>query len=197
MVWIHGGALAVGESNEFDATRLVQRGVVVVTINYRLGALGFLAHPALTGESPDHISGNYGFQDQQAALKWVRRNIKAFGGNPEKVTVFGELAGGLSTFVNLVSPTARGLFHRAIVESGAYSLTQPTLAQAEAAGTNFASAVQCSQTNPADVLTCLRALTVSTILNVTSFSPAPNVDGKLLTQSIAPRSRTGSSIACR
>jgi para-nitrobenzyl esterase len=70
MVWIHGGALAVGESNEFDATKLVQRGVVVVTINYRLGALGFLAHPALTGESPDHISGNYGFQDQQAALKW-------------------------------------------------------------------------------------------------------------------------------
>jgi carboxylesterase type B len=77
------------------------------------------------------------------------------------------------------------LFHRAIVESGAYSLTQPTLAQAEAAGTNFASAVQCNQTNPADVLTCLRALTVPTILNVTSFSPAPNVDGKLLTQSIA------------
>jgi para-nitrobenzyl esterase len=185
MVWIHGGALAVGESNEFDATKLVQRGVVVVTTNYRLGALGFLAHPALTGESPDHTSGNYGFQDQQAALKWVRRNIRAFGGNPEKVTVFGESAGGLSTFVNLVSPTARGLFHRAIVQSGAYLLTPPTLAQAEAAGTNFASAVQCNQTNPADVLTCLRALTVPAILGVTSFSPAPNVDGKLLTQSIA------------
>jgi para-nitrobenzyl esterase len=184
MVWIHGGALAVGESNEYDATRLVQRGVVVVTINYRLGALGFLAHPALTGESPDRISGNYGFKDQQAALKWVRRNIRAFGGNPEKVTVFGESAGGLSTFVNLVSPTARGLFHRAIVQSGAYLLTQPTLAQAEAAGTNFANAVQCNQANPADVLTCLRALPVSTILGVASFSPAPNVDGKVLTQSI-------------
>jgi para-nitrobenzyl esterase len=185
MVWIHGGALAVGESNEFDATKLVQRGVVVVTINYRLGALGFLAHPALTGESPDRTSGNYGFQDQQAALKWVRRNIRAFGGNPEKVTVFGESAGGLSTFVNIVSPTARGLFHRAIVESGAYLLTPPTLAQAEAAGGNFASAAQCNQANPADVLTCLRALPVSTILGTTSFSPAPNVDGKLLTQSIA------------
>jgi para-nitrobenzyl esterase len=185
MVWIHGGALAVGESNEFDATKLVQRGVVVVTLNYRLGALGFLAHPALTGESPDRISGNYGFQDQQAALKWVQRNIRAFGGNPEKVTVFGESAGGLSTFVNLVSPAARGLFHRAIVESGAYSLTQPTLAQAETAGTNFASAVQCNQTNPADVLTCLRALPVATILGVASFSPAPNIDGKVLTQSIA------------
>src|SRR5262249_52392362 len=75
MVWIHGGALVVGESNEYNAIKLVQRGVVVVTINYRLGALGFLAHPALTGESSDHISGNYGIQDQQAALKWVRRNI--------------------------------------------------------------------------------------------------------------------------
>lgn len=184
MVWIHGGALAVGESNEYDATKLVQRGVVVVTINYRLGALGFLAHPALTGESPDRISGNYGFMDQQVALKWVRRNIRAFGGNPEKVTVFGESAGGLSTFVNLVSPTARGLFDRAIVESGAYLLTEPTLAQAEAAGTKFANAVQCNQPNPADVLTCLRALSVSTILSVASFSPAPNVDGKVLTQSI-------------
>ena len=191
MVWIHGGALAVGESNEYDATRLVQRGVVVVTINYRLGALGFLAHPALTGESPDHISGNYGFQDQQAALKWVRRNIRAFGGDPEKVTVFGESAGGLSTFVNLVSPTARGLFHRAIVESGAYLLTQPTLAQAEAAGTSFANAVSCNQPNPADVLTCLRALPVSTILGVASFSPAPNVDGKLLTQSVGAALASG------
>jgi para-nitrobenzyl esterase len=191
MVWIHGGALAVGESNEFDATRLVQRGTVVVTINYRLGALGFLAHPALTAESPDHSSGNYGFEDQQAALKWVRRNIRAFGGNPEKVTVFGESAGGLSTFVNLVSPTARGLFHRAIVESGAYMPTQPTLAQAEAAGVNFANAAGCNQPNPADVLTCLRALTVSTILGVAGFNPAPNVDGKVLTQSIAPALGSG------
>jgi para-nitrobenzyl esterase len=184
MVWIHGGALAVGESNEFDATKLVQRGTVVVTINYRLGALGFLAHPALTAESPDHASGNYGFLDQQTALKWVRRNIRAFGGNPDKVTVFGESAGGLSTFVNLVSPLTRGLFHRAIVESGAYMQTQPTLAQAEAAGVNFANAVGCNQPKAADVLTCLRALNVSTILGVTSFNPAPNVDGKVLTQSI-------------
>jgi para-nitrobenzyl esterase len=191
MVWIHGGALAVGESNEFDATKLVQRDTVVVTINYRLGALGFLAHPALTTESPDHASGNYGFEDQQAALNWVRRNILAFGGNPEKVTVFGESAGGLSTFVNLVSPKARGLFHRAIVESGAYMQTQPTLAQAEAAGVNFATAAGCNQPNPADVLTCLRGLTVSTILGVTSFSPAPNVDGKILTQSIAPALASG------
>jgi len=190
MVWIHGGALAVGESNEFDASKLAARGVVVVTINYRLGALGFLAHPALTGESADHISGNYGIMDQQAALKWVRRNILAFGGNPEKVTVFGESAGGLSTFTNLVSPTASGLFHRAIVESGAYMLTEPTLAQAQTAGTAFATAAGCNQPNPADVLTCLRALSVSTILGI-GFGPAPNVDGKVLTQSIGPALASG------
>jgi para-nitrobenzyl esterase len=191
MFWIHGGANVVGESDEFDATKLVGRGVVVVTINYRLGALGFLAHPALTGESPDHISGNYATEDQQAALKWVRRNIRAFGGNPEKVTVFGESAGGLNTFTNLVSPTAAGLFHRAIVESGAYAQTQPTLAQAQAAGTAFATAAGCNQPNPADVLTCLRALTVSKILSTTFNLSSPNVDGKVLTQSIGAALASG------
>jgi para-nitrobenzyl esterase len=191
MVWIHGGANVVGESDDYDATKLVGRGVVVVTINYRLGALGFLAHPALTGESPDHISGNYATQDQQAALKWVRRNIRAFGGNPEKVTLFGESAGGLNTFTNLVSPTAKGLFHRAIVESGAYAQTQPTLAQAQAAGTAFATAAGCNQPNPADVLTCLRALSVSTILGTAFNLSSPNVDGKVLTQSIGPALASG------
>ena len=191
MVWIHGGANVVGESDDYDATKLVGRGVVVVTINYRLGALGFLAHPALTGESPDHISGNYATQDQQAALKWVRRNIRAFGGNPQKVTLFGESAGGLNTFTNLVSPTAAGLFHHAIVESGAYAQTQPTLAQAEAAGTAFANAAGCNQPNPADVLTCLRALTVSKILGTAFGLSSPNVDGKVLTQSIGPALASG------
>ncbi|MGJ4943667.1 carboxylesterase/lipase family protein [Bradyrhizobium sp. HKCCYLS1011] len=189
MLWIHGGGLTVGESNEYDAVKLVQRGVIVVTINYRLGALGFLAHPALTAESPEHSSGNYGIQDQQAALKWVRRNIRAFGGDPDRVTIFGESAGGLSTLTNLVSPTAHGLFHRAIVESGTYALAEPTLAQAEAAGVKFASAVGCNQPNPADVLACLRGLGVSTVLANQALAyvgslPVPNVDGKLLTQSI-------------
>lgn len=191
MVWIHGGALVVGESNDYDASKLVERGVIVVTINYRLGALGFLAHPALSGESSNHVSGNYGIEDQQEALRWVRRNIIGFGGDPGRVTMFGESAGGLSTFTNLVSPTASGLFHRAIVESGAYMQTLPTLSQTEAAGTAFASAVGCTQAAAADVLTCLRALPVSTILNnqaltfpAGSLGPAPNVDGKILTQSI-------------
>ena len=184
MVWIHGGSFLVGESNDFNAIKLVRRGVVVVTINYRLGALGLLAHPALTGESPDQISGNYTIGDQQAALKWVRRNIRAFGGNPENVTLFGESAGGLSTLVNLVSPTASGLFHRAIVESGAYALVQPTLAHGEANGIIFANAVGCNQPNSADVLICLRSLPVSTILANQILTGKPKVDGKILTQSV-------------
>ena len=196
MVWIHGGALVVGESNEYDATKLVEKGVVVVTINYRLGALGFLAHSALSGESPDHISGNYGIEDQQEALRWVRKNIRAFGGDPDRVTIFGESAGGLSTFTNLVSPTAKGLFDGAIVESGAYQQTQPTLAQSQALGGNFATAVGCTQSTPAAVLACLRALPVSTILanQAATFSglgPAPTVDGKVLTQSIGPALASG------
>jgi para-nitrobenzyl esterase len=190
MVWIHGGGLTVGESNEYNAVKLVQRGVIVVTINYRLGALGFLAHPVLTAESPDHTSGNFGIQDQQAALKWVRRNIRAFGGDPERVTIFGESAGGLSTLTNLISPTAHGLFDRAIVESGTYALSQPTLAQTEAAGANFVKAVGCNQPSSAAVLTCLRGLSVSTILANQALSfvgslPIPNIDGKVLKESIS------------
>jgi para-nitrobenzyl esterase len=184
MVWIHGGAFLDGESNEYNPIKLVRHGVVVVTINYRLGALGFLAHPALTGESPDQISGNYAIGDQQAALKWVRRNIRAFGGNPENVTIFGESAGGYSTLINLVSPTASGLFHRAIVESGAYQLTQRTRAQGETSGITFANAVGCNQPNSVDVLTCLRGLPVATILAHQNPAPGPKVDGKILTQSV-------------
>jgi len=198
MLWIHGGALVVGESDDYNASKLVSRGVIVVTINYRLGALGFLAESALSGESPDHISGNYGIEDQQEALKWVRRNIRAFGGDPQRVTVFGESAGGLSTFTNLVSPTAAGLFHRAIVESGAYMQTFPTLAQAQTAGANFASAVGCTQSTPAAVLACLRALPVATILANQAaifppgtLGPSPNVDGKVLTQSIGTALASG------
>ena len=198
MVWIHGGALVVGESNEYDASKLVQRNVIVVTINYRLGALGFLAHPALSAESPEHISGNYGIEDQQAALAWVRRNIRAFGGDPERVTMFGESAGGLSTFTNLVSPTASGLFQRAIVESGAYMLTLPTLAQTQTAGTAFANAVGCNQATQAAVLACLRALPVATIVadqGLTfppgTLGPAPNVDGKVVPQSIGTALASG------
>jgi para-nitrobenzyl esterase len=132
MVWIHGGSLVLGESDDFNPAHLVKQGVIVVTINYRLGALGFLAHPSLDAEA--HPGVNYGLLDQQAALKWVKDNIAGFGGDPRNVTMFGESAGGQSVLSNLVSPGARGLFARVINQSGAYSLILPTLAQAEAQG---------------------------------------------------------------
>jgi para-nitrobenzyl esterase len=198
MVWIHGGALVVGESDDYNPQHLVDQGVVVVTVNYRLGALGFLAHPALSAEAADpdndgdqdHVaaSGNYGIMDQQSALKWVRRNIEAFGGDPDNVTIFGESAGGLSTFSNLVSPKARGLFERAIIESGAYSLTLPSLATAEAQGTAFAAAEGCSSQTAA----CLRALTVLQVLaGENAGGYVTNVDGRVLPQSIDTALATG------
>ena len=143
MVWVHGGSLRTGESDDYNPAGLVRDGVVVVTINYRLGALGFLADAALASR-PGGPSGNYGLMDQQAALRWVQRNIRGFGGNPGDVTLFGESAGGLSTLSQLVSPGARGLFQRAIVESGTYQLTQQPLAAAEAAGQAFAAKAGCA-----------------------------------------------------
>ena len=189
MVWIHGGALVTGESDDYDATRLVdQGGVIVVTINYRLGELGFLAHPALTAESPDHASGNYGLLDQQEALRWVRRNVLFFGGDPGRVTIFGESAGGLSVHSQLASPGSAGLFQRAIVESGAYQLTQPTLTAAEATGTAFATAAGCTDQTAA----CLRALPVQTLLtNSNATIAAPTVDGYVLTTSVGAAFTSG------
>lgn len=193
MVWIHGGGLSTGQSDTYIPTRLVEQGdVIVVTINYRLGILGFLGHPALTAESPDHVSSNYGLMDQQFALTWVQRNIAAFGGDPGNVTIFGESAGGLSVHANLASPTAAGLFHKAIIQSGAYSLTQPSLGTVEASGVAFAAAVGCGSQTAA----CLRALSVSTILAaqaalVTTAGFVPAVDGKVLTQSVGAALLTG------
>jgi para-nitrobenzyl esterase len=182
MVWIHGGALSVGESDDYIPTRLVHRGeVIVVTINYRLGALVFLAHPALSAEFPDHISGNYGIMDQQFALKWVQRNVAEFGGDPHNVTIFGESAGGLSVLSHLASPTATGLFHRGIVESGAYELTLPTLADEESHGKAFAASVGCNDQSAR----CLRSKSVETILaNWGLFDSSPNVDGELIPHSL-------------
>lgn len=120
MVWIHGGGFAIGSGalRFYDGRRFAEDGVVLVTINYRLGPFGFLAHPALSAESPHHVSGNYGLLDQVAALEWVRRNIAAFGGDPGKVTIFGESAGALSVACLMAMPRARGLFHRAVLQSG-------------------------------------------------------------------------------
>jgi para-nitrobenzyl esterase len=189
MVWIHGGALNLGESDDYDPVRLVRQDVVVVTLNYRLGMLGFLAHPALSAESPYHGSGNYGLMDQQAALRWVQRNIAAFGGDPRRVTIFGESAGGLSSHSHLASPLSAGLFHRAIVESGAYALAQLPLAGAQAQGTVLASAAGCADQTAA----CLRAAPVEALLRAipNTASVIPNVDGKVLTQTIGAAFSSG------
>ncbi|MCG3751961.1 carboxylesterase/lipase family protein [Amycolatopsis sp. Poz14] len=187
MVWIHGGALTIGQSDDYDPQRLVGNGAVVVSLNYRLGALGFLAHPALA----DHAggpSGDYGLMDQQAALRWVQRNAGAFGGDPGNVTVFGESAGGLSVLSQMASPGAQGLFQRAIVESGAYNPTQRSLADAEQAGETFAAKAGCLDQSAE----CLRALPVSTILSdQNSGGYTPNIDGRTLTESLATAFASG------
>ncbi len=120
MVWIHGGAFNFGSASqpEYNGKNLAKKGVVVVTINYRLGPLGFLVHPLLSKESAHNTSGNYGLLDQIAALKWVQKNIAAFGGNPDRVTIFGQSAGSRSVSLLMISPLSAGLFHRAIAESG-------------------------------------------------------------------------------
>src|ERR1700722_9442347 len=136
MVWIHGGGFAVGSGSEprYDGANLAAKGVVVVTLNHRLNALGFLAHLELTAESPEGVSGNYGMLDLVAALGWVKRNIKAFGGDPGQVTIAGEPAGPAPARARWASPLARGLFVRAIGESGAMfpSPTRSHAALAEA-----------------------------------------------------------------
>jgi para-nitrobenzyl esterase len=186
MVWIHGGALVSGESNDYDPAQLVHDGVIVVTVNYRLGALGFLAHPALADANGQ--SGDYGLMDQQAALRWVQRNIANFGGDTRNVTVFGESAGGLSTLVQVASPQAKGLFQRAIAESGSYNLTQAPLAGAETAGEAFAAKAGCASQTAA----CLRSLPVATILaDQDSAGYTPNINTEVLPQSLGTAFATG------
>ena len=182
MVWLHGGALVVGESDDYDPARLVEKGAVVVTLNYRLGFLGFFAHPALSAESPDQSSGNYGLMDQQAALRWVQRNIKKFGGDRDNVTIFGESAGGLSVHAHLASPLSAGLFDRAIAQSGAYNPTEPSLADAESSGLAFAHTMGCGEDQTE---ACLRSLPVETVLATQPELPGaigPNLDGVVLPQ---------------
>ena len=120
MVWIHGGGFRAGATSEpiYDGAELAKKGVVLVSITYRLGAFGFLAHPGLSAENPEHVSGNYGLLDMIAGLHWVQRNIAAFGGDPSRVTIFGESAGGIAVSMLCASPLAKGLFESAISESG-------------------------------------------------------------------------------
>ena len=144
MFWIHGGANlgGSGSGDLYNSGTLTQHGVVLVTINYRLGIFGFLAHPALTAESPHHASGNYGLMDQILALHWVRDNIAAFGGDPNNITVFGQSAGSMDTGMLMTSPLAAGLFAKAIAESGAaFAPPVVPLAEAERYGIEAATAL--------------------------------------------------------
>jgi para-nitrobenzyl esterase len=180
LVWIHGGGLTADSGSNYDGTKLAKAGAVVVTINYRLGALGFLAHPALESRG---ASGNYGLMDQQAALHWVQRNIGQFGGDPRNVTIAGESAGGLSVLAHVTSRSSKGLFQRAIVESGAFALEQEPLAKAEASGEDFAAKVGCADQS-AD---CLRKVPVQTLIDnadTASVTIPGVVDGAVLKESI-------------
>jgi len=153
MVWIHGGSFINGSGDIYNARQLASRGdVLVVTINYRLGALGFLAHPAL---GPDGDVGNYGLADQQAALRWVHDNIAAFGGDPDQVTIAGESAGGMAVCDHLVAPGSSGLFRAAIIQSGPCQ-AQYDLPAAERTSEKYAADAGCA--DPATVAECLRAL---------------------------------------
>jgi para-nitrobenzyl esterase len=189
MVWIYGGGFKIGSGSEpwYNGANLAKKGVIVVTVNYRLDVFGFLSHPDLTAESKDHASGNYGLLDQIAALGWVKRNIAAFGGDPGQTTVFGESAGSISVSALMASPLAHGLFQRVIGESGAmlfpnkspYALAP--LAKAEQAGVKFADLLS------AHSIAELREKPAEALLDVLAKNPdiprmsrGPIIDGQVL-----------------
>src|SRR6185312_16217623 len=164
MVWIYGGGFAAGAASEprQDGSKLAEKGVIVVSMYYRLGIFGFMAHPELTKESPHHASGNYGLLDQAAALDWVHKNIAAFGGNPDKVTIFGESAGSISVSAQMASPLSKDLIHGAIGESGSMFMLQlPTLslAQAEKQGEDFGKSIGAAD------LAALRAMPAQELID--------------------------------
>ncbi len=175
MVWLHGGGFAIGTGSDpfYDGGNLVHNGgVVVVTVNYRLGALGFLAHAGLSAADPDGVSGNYGLLDQRVALEWVQMNIAAFGGDRNNVTVFGNSAGGYSATLHLIMPGSQGLFHKAIVQSGNPMTPLTTLDAAEQMGDRFATAMGCSQQEAAEAEACLRAMDAQQIIEGPDDPPA-------------------------
>jgi para-nitrobenzyl esterase len=187
MFWIHGGGLTAGAASDYDPTPLVEQGVIVVTINYRLGYLGFFAQTALDSEG--HDAGNYGLMDQQFAMQWVQNNIAAFGGDPSNVTIFGESAGGHSVYSNLASPTAAGLFAHAIAESGSYLMFDNfiqsivTLPVGETTGNGLvpggdsvASFLGCT------TAACLRGISNTELVSIQPGTLYAFVDGTLLTE---------------
>jgi para-nitrobenzyl esterase len=198
MFWIHGGGLTEGSSTPYLPEGLVKNGVIVVTFNYRLGYLGFFAQSAIDAEG--HLNGNFGLMDQQFALGWVRRNIASFGGDPDRLTIFGESAGGQSVYAQLASPLVAGMFRGAISESGSYAEFQDyfsnivTLAVAETTGTTavpsgvaIADSVGCTN----QTASCLRAVPAATMIAAEPFPLYPFVDGTLLTQTMSAAFASG------
>lgn len=195
MVWLHGGGHRIGASSipYYDGTSFAKRGVVLVSVNYRLGPLGYFAHPALTAEAKsDAPLGSYGGMDQQAALKWVQANIAAFGGDPANVTLFGESAGGDSTLTLLANPArSRGLLAKAIVESGGGWGRPVTLADAESDGAAIAAAAGAAATADA---AALRALPVDKLLAAPAARFGPIVDGRFFTSAPAYAFASGAAL---
>jgi para-nitrobenzyl esterase len=197
MLWIHGGGFTrgYGGSHAYDGEALARKGAVIVTINYRLGVFGFFAHPALSAESGHHASGNYALLDQIAALEWVKRNIAAFGGDPGRVTIFGESAGSWAVNVLMASPLAKGLFHRAIGESGGSFGPMKPLADAEREGEKLGNllASDLRSQKPegatvagADVIKALRDMSPQNLIKAFETEAIqPIVDGYVLPQDIA------------
>jgi para-nitrobenzyl esterase len=189
MVWVHGGSLRIGNlaSGLYDGSELARRGVIAVTLAYRLGVLGYLAHPALSAESPQGTSGNYGLLDQIAALTWVREHISRFGGDPDNVTLFGESAGALSIIELMTSPLAAGLFHRVILQSG-YLMSNLELSKgshgqpaAEAVGQALAGRLGARD------LATLRIMDAATLVRQSAalgYDPQATVDGWVLPRQI-------------
>lgn len=180
MVWIHGGGFRIGAGSLplYDGTNLAEKGVVLVTFNYRLNVFGNFAHPELTRGSRHGASGNYGLLDQVAALEWVKRNIANFGGDPDNVTIFGESAGARSASLHLASPLSRGLFHKAIAQSGALRDTHGSLQDREAAGTALAAQLGADKL-PAP-LDYLRWLPAEDFPDLNGFPSNPIVDGHFM-----------------
>jgi para-nitrobenzyl esterase len=191
MVWFYGGGFQAGSSSEprYDGENFATKGIIVVSVNYRLGVFGFLSHPELTKELREHASGNYGLMDQIAVLHWVKKNIAAFGGDPDKVTIAGESAGSLSVSALMASPLARGLFRGAIGESGAFFGHPPAgsamqaLSETEKTGTKFAESIEAKN------LAALREKSAEELLAAAQKDPSvrfwPSVDGYVLPKDVA------------
>jgi len=191
MVWIYGGGLENGSASTplYAGDKLAQKGIVVVTANYRLGVFGFLAHPELTKESAHGSSGNYGLLDQVAALQWVQRNIAAFGGDPHRVTVAGQSSGAISISALVASPLTRGLFQRAIGQSGGLFEPLEMMSDFELEGAERTGRQFVAQTGAATV-EALRRKPAAEVM-MTPFNPHPIIDGYVLTQAPYDAYRSG------